>query len=222
MFKLKEKYLTVKNIGEGELTVKKSRFIASVSPVQTEDEAISFINNIKQKYPDARHNVYAYIVEENNVMRYSDDGEPAGTGGVPVLDFLRKEQLTNLAVVVTRYFGGILLGTGGLVHAYSSAAKEGVLNASITEMILCKEILIECDYTLWGKLQNELSNFTIASLPPEYLDIVKLNIYVPAADTKKLIQDITEATNAKINFNLGKECYFAFDIAKTNNEKKGF
>ena len=130
MFGLKEKYLTVKKYGEGELTIKRSRFISSVKPVQTEDEAIAFVSEIKAKYPDARHNVYAYIIEENNVMRYSDDGEPAGTGGVPVLDLLRKENLTNLAVVVTRYFGGILLGTGGLVHAYSSAAKEGIADIS--------------------------------------------------------------------------------------------
>ena len=211
MFKLKDRYLTIKNTGEGELTIKRSRFIASVSPVQTEEEAIAFVNQIKQKYPDARHNVYAYIIEENNVMRYSDDGEPAGTGGVPVLDFLRKEQLTNLAVVVTRYFGGILLGTGGLVHAYSSAAKEGVLNAGITEMILCRELFIECDYTLWGKLQNELSNFVTAMLPPEYTDIVKLNLYIPISDTDRLIKTLTEATNAKIVLNLGGEGYFAFD-----------
>ncbi len=211
MIYLKERYFTVKNNGEGEITIKRSRFIATVSPAQTEEEAVNFINTIKQKYPDARHNVYAYIIEENNVMRYSDDGEPAGTGGVPVLDFLRKEQLTNLVVVVTRYFGGILLGTGGLVHAYSSAAKEGVLNACITEMILCKEINIECDYTLWGKLQNELSNFTTAMLPPDYTHIVKLTLFVPVSEHERLLKAVTEATNAKASLNLGGECYFAFD-----------
>ncbi len=208
---LKERYLTVKNTGEGELIIKRSRFIASVSPVKTEEEAIAFINRIKQKYPDARHNVYAYIIEENNIMRYSDDGEPAGTGGVPVLDFLRKEQLTDLAVVVTRYFGGILLGTGGLVHAYSQTAKEGVQNANITEMVLCREVIIECDYNLWGKLQNELSAFVTATLPPEYTDIVKLRLYVPVSHCDLLTKTITEATNAKISISLGEQCYFGFD-----------
>lgn len=211
MFILKEKYLTVKGVGEAEITEKRSRFIATVSPVQTEEEAIAFINQIKQKYPDARHNVYAYVIEENNIIRYSDDGEPAGTGGVPVLDFLRKEGLTNLVVVVTRYFGGILLGTGGLVHAYSSAAKQGVLNAVKTEMILCREVAVKCDYTLWGKLQNELSNFTISMLPPEYTDIVSLNLYVPFSDCERFIKTLTEATNAKAEITLGSEGYFAFD-----------
>ena len=210
MLTLKERYLTVKGIGAAEISVKRSRFIATVTPAQTEEEAISFINGIKQKYPDARHNVYAYIIEENNVIRYSDDGEPAGTGGVPVLDYLRKEGLTNIAVVVTRYFGGILLGTGGLVHAYSSAAKEGVLNAVITEMIRCREVNIECDYTLWGKLQNELSKFQTAMLPAEYTDTVKLSLYVPLNDADNLYTAVTEATNAKASLNFGGECYFAF------------
>ncbi len=211
MFILKEKYLTVKGMGEAEITEKRSRFIATVSPAQTEDEAIAFINQIKQKYPDARHNVYAYIIEENNIIRYSDDGEPAGTGGVPVLDFLRKEGLTNLVVVVTRYFGGILLGTGGLVHAYSSAAKAGVLNAVKTEMLLCREVSIKCDYTLWGKLQNELSSFITAMLPPEYSDIVSLTLYVPISDCDRLIKTLTEATSAKAEITLGNDGYFAFD-----------
>ncbi len=211
MFNLKNSYLTVKSQGEAEITVKRSRFIASVSPVSSEDEAIAFITKIKQKYPDARHNVYAYIVDENNIMRYSDDGEPAGTGGVPVLDFLRKEGLFNIAVVVTRYFGGILLGTGGLVHAYSSAAKEGVLKAVRTEMILCDNLIIRCDYTLWGKLQNELSSFKTAALPPEYTDFVKLSLYVPKEDTERLIKTLTEATNGKAEIEIGENCYFAFE-----------
>ena len=211
MFGLKEKYLTVKKYGEGELTIKRSRFIASVKPVQTEDEAIAFVSEIKAKYPDARHNVYAYIIEENNVMRYSDDGEPAGTGGVPVLDLLRKENLTNLAVVVTRYFGGILLGTGGLVHAYSSAAKEGIDAAIRTEMILCKSLTIKCDYTLWGKLQNELANFTTAMEPAEYTDIITQKLFVPTFDAERLEKTLTEATNAKISLSFGEESYFAFE-----------
>ncbi len=211
MFGLKEKYLTVKKYGEGELTIKRSRFIASVKPVQTEEEAIAFVAEIKSKYPDARHNVYAYIIEENNVMRYSDDGEPAGTGGVPVLDLLRKENLTNTAVVVTRYFGGILLGTGGLVHAYSSAAKEGIDAAIRTEMVLCKRLILKCDYTLWGKLQNELSNFTIAAEPPEYTDIITLTLFVPVQDAVRLEKTLTEITNAKISLTFEEESYFAFD-----------
>lgn len=206
-----ERYLTVKSEGVAEVAVKRSRFIGVVRPVSSEEEAIFFINSQKQKYWDARHNVYAYIIRENNIMRYSDDGEPAGTAGMPVLDMLKKEGLCDVVAVVTRYFGGILLGTGGLVHAYSSAAKAGVDAAGLTEMVLCKEIILTCDYTLWGKLQNELSKFEVQSLDPEYSDLVRLPVFVPLGDTKRFINSLTEATNAKVSFKPGEERYFPFD-----------
>ncbi len=211
MKNIEDRYLTVKKSGEAELTIKHSRFIATVYPIKTEEEALSLINSLKQKYWDARHNVYAYILRENNIMRYSDDGEPAGTGGVPVLDMLKKEGLTDIIVVVTRYFGGILLGTGGLVHAYSSAARLGVDNASRLEMVRCKSFSISCDYTLWGKLQNELLSFSIKMLPPEYSDIVKVTIYVPTADADRLEKHLIEVTNGKISLFHGEDGYFAFE-----------
>ena len=179
-------------------------------PVKTEEEALSFLNSVKQKYWDARHNVYAYILRENNIMRYSDDGEPAGTGGVPVLDMLKKEGLTDIIVVVTRYFGGILLGTGGLVHAYSSTAKAGVDNAVRLEMVRCKSVTLSCDYTLWGKVQNELLSFTLSMCPPSYTDIVSVTVYVPVEDADRLEKKLTEATNANISLSFGDEDYFAF------------
>ena len=120
---MKEAYTTLAREAEAEIMEKRSRFIATVKPVETEAEALAFLEGLRKTYWDATHNVYAYILEENNIMRYSDDGEPSGTAGLPVLDMLKKEGLTNLIVVVTRYFGGILLGTGGLVHAYSKSAK---------------------------------------------------------------------------------------------------
>lgn len=206
----KDRYLTVKQSGEAEITVKRSRFIATVKPVLTEEEAVAFINELKQKYWDARHNVYAYITRDNNIMRYSDDGEPAGTAGVPVLDCLKKEGLTDVLVVVTRYFGGVLLGTGGLVHAYSAAAKAGIDAAVRTEMVLCKKVTLSCAYTLWGKIQNELSKFDLRSLSPEYSDIVKIPVYVPVSDYERLCAALTEATNANISFEEGEEIYFSF------------
>ena len=162
---MKESYITVKSSAAAEITEKRSRFIASVKPVSTEDEALEFLNGLKQKYWNATHNVYAYIIEGNNIMRYSDDGEPGGTAGLPVLEILKKEGLTNIIVVVTRYFGGVLLGTGGLVHAYSKSAKAGVEAAEIIEMVLCRRIDIDIDYTLLGKLQNELSKQRRRSAP---------------------------------------------------------
>jgi len=201
----------VKKYGEAEIVIKRSRFIASVKPVKKEEEALDFLNDLKQKYWDARHNVYAYILRENNTMRYSDDGEPAGTGGVPVLDMLKKEGLTDIIVVVTRYFGGVLLGTGGLVHAYSSSARAGVEEAVRLEMVKCKSLTINCDYTLWGKVQNELMSFSIKMLPPEYTDSVSVMVYVPVEDADRLEKTLIEATNAKIYLSFGCEDFFAFD-----------
>lgn len=123
---MENRYMTVKDRGIAEIVEKRSRFIATVIPIENEAQALEFLDSTRRKYWDATHNVYAYITRENNIERYSDDGEPSGTAGVPVLDMLKKEGLTNIAVVVTRYFGGTLLGTGGLVHAYSKSAKAGV------------------------------------------------------------------------------------------------
>ena len=155
---MKEEYRTVMHQAEAELVEKRSRFIATVKPVQTENEAIEVLESLKKQYWDAKHNVYAYVLEENNIQRYSDDGEPAGTAGVPVLDMIKKEELSNLIVVVTRYFGGILLGTGGLVHAYSKSAKLGVEAAKPVTMQLCREVMLECDYSMFGKLQPWILN----------------------------------------------------------------
>ena len=121
-----ENYKTVKNDANAEFIEKKSRFIGYCRPVKSQDEAVNFINEIRSIHRQATHNVYAYILREDNIMRYSDDGEPAGTAGVPVLEVLKKENLTDIAVVVTRYFGGVLLGAGGLVRAYGKSAKLGV------------------------------------------------------------------------------------------------
>lgn len=194
---MKERYRTVKKLAEAEIVEKRSRFIATVNPVSEEAEAIAFINELKQKYWNATHNVYAYIIEDNNIMRYSDDGEPSGTAGVPVLDMMKKEGLTNLVVVVTRYFGGVLLGTGGLVHSYSKSAKQGVLAAQIIEMILCKHLTIKCDYTLLGKMQNEISKWDIIQEEIKYTDDVEIPIFIPIENYDHIKSLITELTNAK-------------------------
>lgn len=198
-------------MGEAEISIKRSRFIATVKPVKTEEEALRFLSELKQKYWDARHNVFAYILRENNIMRYSDDGEPAGTGGVPVLDMLKKEGLYDVIVVVTRYFGGILLGTGGLVHAYSSCAKLGIDNAVRIEMVKCCEVTVQCDYTIWGKVQNALLSFDLRLLPPEYSDKVTASAYVPSVSIDSLEKLLTETTNARASVSPGKELFFAFD-----------
>ena len=205
---MKEIYTTVKSQAEAEIVEKRSRFIATVKPVQTEEEALEFLNMLKQKYWNATHNVYAYIIEENSIMRYSDDGEPGGTAGLPVLDMLKKSGLTNLIVVVTRYFGGVLLGTGGLVHAYSKSAKAGVDAAGILDMVLCREIKIECEYTNLGKLQNELSKWEdVIKEEPEYTDKVIMPVYVPVSKAENFSSAIVDKMNAQVKVEKGEELY---------------
>lgn len=166
--------------GQGELVEKKSRFIATVSPVESEEEAFLFIEKIKKKYWDARHNCFAFVIGENQeLMRYSDDGEPQGTAGRPMLDVLLGEEIHNTAVVVTRYFGGTLLGTGGLVRAYSGAVKEGLRNSVITEKRSGIRILVDTDYNGIGKIQYLLGQRGITILSSEYTDKVSLEALVP-------------------------------------------
>lgn len=204
---MKELYRTVEKEASAEIIEKRSRFIATVKPVASEQEALEFLNSLRQEYWDATHNVYAYIIEENNIMRYSDDGEPSGTAGMPVLDILKKEGLTNLIVVVTRYFGGILLGTGGLVHAYSKSAKAGVTAAGITDMALCRELTVGCDYTLLGKIQNELHNMEVIIGETVYKDNVEIPLYVPVGEYDRVKATIVEITNAKAILKDGDTAY---------------
>lgn len=152
-----EQYKTVIKQGQAEIVEKKSRFIATIRPVKTEQQAREFIEEMKKKYWDATHNVFAYqIGERNEIQRFSDDGEPQGTAGMPVLDVLQREDIKNTAIVVTRYFGGILLGTGGLVRAYGKSAKEGLLSAGICNVVLYKKFCVTISYTDSGKVQYEI------------------------------------------------------------------
>ena len=205
---MENRYMTVKDRGIAEIVEKRSRFIATVIPIENEAQALEFLDSTRRKYWDATHNVYAYITRENNIERYSDDGEPSGTAGVPVLDMLKKEGLTNIAVVVTRYFGGTLLGTGGLVHAYSKSAKAGVEAAGRLEMILCDELNIECDYPLLGKIQNELHKWETIDGYTDYSDKVKLSLYTPCEDTDRIVAGLIDATNSNIKTSIGIRDYF--------------
>jgi uncharacterized YigZ family protein len=205
---MKPLYTTIAKESHAEIIEKRSRFIATVKPVKTEEEALAFLAELRQKYWNATHNVYAYIIEENNIMRYSDDGEPSGTAGLPVLDMLKKEGLTNLIVVVTRYFGGVLLGTGGLVHAYSKSAKAGVLAAGLVDMILCRKITLSCEYTLLGKLQNLLANYPgVIQEEAEYTDKVRLPLFLPEGDADAFCASVTDKMNAQVEIMNGDTLY---------------
>lgn len=185
-------YKTISRRGYAEYEDRKSRFIANVFPVETEEKALEILNAVKKKYSDARHNVYAYVVRENNTQRYSDDGEPSGTAGMPVLDAIRKRGLTDMLVVVTRYFGGTLLGTGGLVHAYGKSASEAIENALPVTRRLCDIYSVTADYSLSGKIEYSLqgSEYIIENI--SYTDAVNFTVCVPAGAGDKFLKEMTE------------------------------
>lgn len=188
-------YKTIYEGGEGEIVEKKSRFIATVHPVETEEEAVAFINEMKKKYWDARHNCSAFVIgERQELTRCSDDGEPAQTAGRPMLDVLLKEGITNVAVVVTRYFGGVLLGTGGLVRAYQSAVCAGLLASKIVEKRQGRILLVSTDYHGVGKLQYLFGQENIRILDSEYAADVKMKVLVPMGEKERIEKEITEQT----------------------------
>ena len=150
-------YKTLKEYGEKEIVIKKSRFIGKAMPVETPEEAIEFINGLRKKYPDATHHCYAYIIGENSgIMRYSDDGEPGGTAGIPMMEVLKMRQIVNAVVVVTRYFGGVMLGAGGLVRAYTQGCVEALTAAKVAVMEKSLCLSIKVPYGLWDKVQYEM------------------------------------------------------------------
>lgn len=171
-------YRTVRQDAVAEMIEKKSRFLGHCRPVKTEAEALGFIAEIRSRHPQATHNVYAYLLRENNLMRYSDDGEPSGTAGVPVLEVLRKENLTDVAVVVTRYFGGVLLGAGGLVRAYGKSAHLGVDAAVRVEMRLCKLYALRMDYAMHAKMQYAVLEGGYMLCDTQFTDAVEMTVCV--------------------------------------------
>lgn len=190
-------YRTVKRTATIEIVEKKSKFIANVKSVSTEDEAVDFINEIKSKHPDARHNVFAYYIDERT-QRYSDDGEPSGTAGVPALEIIKKEELINVVVVITRYFGGILLGAGGLTRAYAKATKEGIHAANIITKKLNNIIKIYCDYIFYGKIKNRIQSEDCIIEDIKYGERVLLTILCDLHKTETLIKQITDISNGDV------------------------
>ncbi|MBQ8209440.1 MAG: YigZ family protein [Clostridia bacterium] len=175
-------YLTLKCESSDEFTEKRSRFIGYAKPVKTQEEAMDFINKIRSKHWDATHNVYAYILREGQTRRYSDDGEPSGTAGVPVLDVLLKENLTDCVVVATRYFGGIMLGAGGLVRAYSHTSKIAVEAAKIIKMSVCTRLSVTCDYNYYGRLSSLIPEHGGIIEDTDFGENVTVRFYLPSAN----------------------------------------
>lgn len=184
--------------GQGEYTEKKSRFIANLFPAATEEEALAGIAEIKKKHYDARHNCFAYVIGDNNeTERYSDDGEPSGTAGRPMLDILTGQGIHNVVAVVTRYFGGTLLGTGGLVRSYSSAVKDGLNHCVLMEQFSGYRLCIKTDYNEIGRLQYLVRMRELTELDTVYADQVEMNLLVPADQIVKVETEITDQTSGK-------------------------
>jgi uncharacterized YigZ family protein len=188
----------VKGYGENEINIERSRFIAYVNRAETEEEAQAFIADIKKKHWDANHNCSAYMIGENNlIQKANDDGEPSGTAGVPMLEVLKKRDLKDTVVVVTRYFGGIKLGAGGLIRAYGKSVSEGLNATGVVERKLMRIMKTKIDYTWLGKVENEVrsSHFELKNI--HYLDAVEVEVYVEEAAKDPFIEWMTELTNGQ-------------------------
>lgn len=199
-------YLAVYEGGEGEIVEKKSRFIATVRPVETEEDAVSFIGEMKKKYWDARHNCSAFVIgERQEFTRCSDDGEPAQTAGRPMLDVLLREGITNTAVVVTRYFGGVLLGTGGLVRAYQAAVQAGLAASTVIEKCRGTRLSVGTDYNGLGRLQYLFGQKKLTVCDTEYAENVTISVLVPAAQKEQVYREIVEQTNGSARLEWGRD-----------------
>lgn len=191
-------YNTIISEGQDEIVEKKSRFIGYAVPVSTEDEAYAFVEKIKKKHYDARHNCFAFAIgSENTLLRFSDDGEPQGTAGKPILEVITGNQVVNICIVVTRYFGGTLLGTGGLVRAYTEAAKLALTDAGIHTMQLMQMVSITTNYNDSGKVQYLLNNSVASIDSTDYMADVCFKIAIPVHAYGKLEKQIVESTSAR-------------------------
>lgn len=203
-------YHTVYRGGSGEIVEKKSRFIAEVFPVTSEEEAMQYLEETRKRYWDARHHCWAYVLGRNpSAERMSDDGEPAGTAGKPILEVIRGRQITDVLVIVTRYFGGTLLGTGGLVRAYTASAAEGLKHSEIITRFHGFKLRIAADYTSLGKIQYLLAQRDICILESVYTDKVELVVLVPDEEEGALYKEIMDGTNGQADLEKEQECWFA-------------
>lgn len=203
-------YKSIHKYGRDEIIINKSKFIGTATPVKSEEEAVSFIESIRKEFKDATHNCYAYVIGENkNIQRYSDDGEPSGTAGMPILNVIKQENLVNVAVVVTRYFGGVLLGAGGLVRAYTKGCKIGLESGIIVEKNLYYDLSFNLDYTLLGKMDNELlkSNFIVRD--KIYSDHVMFKLIVQENEIDEIESLVNEITSGRGLINVGHASYYS-------------
>ncbi|MGN0151563.1 MAG: YigZ family protein [Wujia sp.] len=203
-----DSYLNLVQGGEGEIVEKKSRFIGQIEPVSSEEEAYAFIDRIKKKHYDARHNCFAFSIgADMPLLRFSDDGEPQGTAGKPILEVINNSGIHNICIVVTRYFGGTLLGTGGLVRAYTEAAKEALLACETKLMQRIRPVDIVADYTDVGRIQYILASADIRILDTVYAEKVTFQVEIPVEECDRIVKAVTEATGAKADIDIHDEIF---------------
>lgn len=190
--------------------VEKSEFIGHICPVRTEEEAMAYIDKIRSENRKARHNCYAYVLTEDNITRYSDDNEPQGTAGLPILDVIKKNGLADVVIVVTRYFGGILLGKGGLTRAYSTGASLAVAAAKVMEMQPAFLAEISCEYSFYDKISHALLSFNVRISDTEYSDKVKITLAVPSQDYEGMAAKLRDITNGSATISKSSEILFDF------------
>ncbi len=203
-------YKSIHKQGRDEIIINKSKFIGTSAPVENEDEALEFIESMRKEFKDATHNCYAYVIGENkNIQRYSDDKEPSGTAGMPILNVINQENLINVAVVVTRYFGGVMLGAGGLVRAYTKGAKIGLESGIIVDKNLYYDVSFNLDYTLLGKMDNDLlkNNFLVKN--KDYIETVKYSLIVKDGEIDNIRNLVNEITNGKTEIIIGQSSYYS-------------
>ncbi len=209
-----EEYRTLKQAGYAELVEKKSRFLGFSCPVRNEEEAIAYVNRIRASHSEARHVAYAYHVSCQGMMsqRYSDDGEPQGTAGLPILDVLRKQELVNAAVAVVRYFGGILLGAPGLARAYGKSASLAVRQSGICRMTRCVPVLVTVEYSDYGSIQRLMEDRRLRQdKPPVFDSSVTVSCFLPVREAERICREFTEATAGRLLLERGESVFFPLE-----------
>jgi len=205
-------YKTLRQSSSDEFIVNKSRFIGYAAPVQTEEEALAFLQSIRTKHKDATHNCYAYVIGQNaGIMRYSDDGEPGGTAGLPMMEVIKAQGVVNCCVVVTRYFGGVLLGAGGLVRAYTQGCVVGLKAAQVVVMEPSQRYICEVAYPLWDKVQHAMKSLPVQLVSSEFSTAVTFTLLVREKDAEQVLADLIRVTDGKFDYLLEDESYEAWN-----------
>ena len=206
-------YITVCSEASDEIVIQKSRFIGYAAPCETEDEALAFLRKIRDRHRDARHCCYAYVIGRNaGIMRYSDDGEPGGTAGMPMMDILKNEKAVNCCVVVVRYFGGILLGTGGLVRAYTQGCKTALQAAGLVRMELSSTIRCTVSYSLWNSVQYTLQKMPVQTADVSYAEEVAFTLVTRKKDSETVETQLRNLTDGKLVCKPVSQIYHAWDL----------